>query len=161
EAQFNPAGLILLGLQFESVIQIEVSYAILRSQLDLRTVDVVFVAVHDGPNGLLTQRPPAGEDSITQHGCKRLPIAADQEWRDRALDGCYTAGRLRISWRDPIPDAPDVLPTFPANAIKKGELQIICLVTIPPIRDVHHVARFQPFVAIYPRCKWEFVLAPG
>src|SRR6185437_17167999 len=68
---------------------------------------------------------------------------------------------LGIPWRDAVPDAPDVLPAFPALAIEERELQVVGLVPVPAVRDVHHVARLEPSIAIDRRHKFELVLSPG
>ena len=66
----------------------------------------------------------------------------------------------RIPRRDSIPDAPDILPAFPTDAVEKGELQVVRLIAFPAIGDVHHVARFQPFVFVHHGHEGILILPP-
>ena len=51
-------------LEFDAVIQIEVAHARLVGHGHLPAVHVIFIAVDDGPQGLIAQRPAAGEHAI-------------------------------------------------------------------------------------------------
>ena len=96
-----------------------------------------------------------------KHRGKWFPILTHKKWRDPALKHGYAPGSFAVARCDPIPDTPDVLPTLPTDSVEKRELQVICLVTVPAVRDIHHMPGFEPFVAIDPGSEWEFILAPG
>ena len=143
------------------MIKIEIANTPNGWNLDLVSFDVVFVSVDDRPKSLPGQRPATGIHTITEHGRHRFPVFADQERRYPTLDSGNAPGGFRVARRDSIPDTPDVLPTFPANSVEESELQVVGLVTIPPVRDVHHVPRLKPFVLVNERGKWKLVLPPS
>src|SRR5579864_6467252 len=161
EAQNLMAGGVLRWPEFNAMVKIEVTRTRLWSQFDLRAIHVVFIAVHDGPERLLSQGPAAAVDAVSQHRRQWLPPAADQEWRQCAFDGCHSARSLGVARRDSVPDTPYVLPTLPANTIEEGKLQIVCLIALPTVRDVDHMPRFQPLVLVDHRHKRKLILAPG
>src|ERR1700690_431271 len=136
-------------------------HSLLNGQYHFRTRDVVLIPIDDGPSRFFSQRPTAGKHSKMKHGGKWLPIPTHEERRDPAFKGGYAPCSFAVSRCDPIPDTPDVLPTLPTDSVEKRELQVICLVTVPAIRDVDHMPGFEPFVAIDPGSEWEFILAPG
>src|ERR1700723_1836084 len=109
----------------------------------------------------LFRLPAAGIDSIPQRGRHWFPIFADQKRRDRPLESSDAPGGFAIARRDSVPDAPDVFPTLPSDSIEKRELQVVGLITIPTVRDVHHVPRFEPLILVHERSKRKFVLTPG
>src|SRR5581483_2081201 len=111
----------------------------------LSSVYVVFVAVHDGPDRLVAERPAAGKDAEKVHRIERLPLWADEERRNAALDGSHATGRLAVARCDSVPDTPDVFPALPTDSIKEAELQVVCFIAVPAVGDVDHVAGFQPF----------------
>ena len=78
-------------------------------------------------------RPSTGVDAVTQHRHQRLPILTDKKWRNRAFHRSDAARRFGIPRRDSVPDTPDILPAFPADAVEEGELQVVCLVALPAI----------------------------
>ena len=62
-----------IRLQFDAMVEIEVSHAGFRWHRHLPSIDVVFVAVHDGPDRLVCERPAAGEDAVDVHRVQRFP----------------------------------------------------------------------------------------
>ena len=84
----------------------------------------------------------------------------DEEGRDSAFDGCDTPSGFAVARHDAIPDAPDIFPALPANPVEKRELKIIRLLPLPAVGDVHHMPGLEPFVAVDPGNKREFVLPP-
>ena len=95
------------------------------------------------------------------HGIERLPLGADEERRNAALDGGDAARGFGVAGIDAVPDAPDVLPALPAHAVEEGELQVAGLVRVPAVADVDHVAGLKPLVAVDHGDEGKAVLAPG
>src|SRR5713226_2765940 len=133
----------------------------LNRQLHFRARDVVLVSIDYRPNRFFSHRPTARKYSKMNHRGKWFPILTYQKRSNSALNRRCAPGSFAVTRRDAVPDAPDIFPTLPADSVEKSELQVICLVAVPAIRDVHHVSGFKPFVAIHSRSKREFVLAPG
>src|SRR5215813_2342041 len=121
------------------MIEVEVVHAFCCGNRHFTSRDVIFVTVDDGPYCLLAHWPTAGEYTVQMRWIKRLPACAHEKWCDSALDGSHAACRLAIARRNPIPNTPDVLPTFPADTVKERKLQVICFVACPSMRDVYHV----------------------
>src|SRR5579872_6905669 len=105
----------------------------------LPALHVVFVAVHNGPGGLIAERPPGRKDAVHVHGIKRFPVRAEEEWSDSSLDRGHSTGSFGVTRRDAIPDAPDVLPALPSLAVKERELKIVGLGAVPPVAHMDHV----------------------
>src|ERR1700723_599565 len=122
---------ILLRRKLDTVIDVEVPRPLLEGNSHLPPRHVVLVAIDDSPDILIAERPAAGVDSIHVRRIKRFPALTHQEWSDAALHCRRAARRFGIAWRDPVPDAPHILPTLPAFAVKEGILKIVCLVSIP------------------------------
>ena len=161
ERQLRSPSLVFHRSKFDAVIEIEVARTILGRQFDLRTIYVVLIAVHNCPDGLLVQWPTASVDTVTQHWGKWLPIGAYEKWGNGTFDCSHASRGFSISRSDPIPDAPDVLPAFPAHSVEECKLQVVGLVAFPAIRDIYHVPRFQPFVFVDHRYKRKLILPPG
>ena len=104
-------------------------------------------AVDDGPQRAIGKRPLGGEDAVLKRGSVGLPLGADQEIGEAALDLGDAADGLGVARRDAVPDAPDVLPGFVADAVEERELQIVGLVLVPAVADVDHVAGLEPLAA--------------
>src|SRR5580700_4837593 len=120
-------------------------HALLEGKFHFRTGEVVFVAVDDRPERFVSERPAAGKYSKAKHGKEWLPILAHQKRGDSSFDRRNSPRRFAVARRDSVPER---------------ELQVIGLVAVPAIRDVHHVARLEPLIAIDARREREFVLAP-
>ncbi len=151
-----------LGLQLNAVVDIEVAHAGLVGDGHLAPVYVVLVAVDDGPEGLVGERPAAGEDAVHVSRIEGLPVRADEEGREGALDGCHAAGGFAVARGDAVPNAPDVFPALPAFAVEEGVLQIVGLVAVPAVADIDHVARLKPAEAVDLGHEVELeVVAPG
>ena len=73
-----------------------------------------------------------------------LPLLADEERRGGALDGGDATEGLGVAWGELVPDAPDVLPGFEADAVEEGELEVVKMAVRPAVGDVDHVAGFDP-----------------
>lgn len=71
----------------------------------LPLMDVVLVAVDDGPESLLCEGPAAGEDPVPFPPIAGLPSGADQKGSDAALDRGNATGGLLVARRDSVPDA--------------------------------------------------------
>src|SRR5579863_7407227 len=130
------------------MIEVEVTHAGRRLNVDLPAGDVIRSAVHDGPDGLIAEGPAARVYAKVVHGIVRLPVRGDEELRNTTLDGGYTASSFGIARVDAIPYAPDVLPALPSHAVEESELQIVSMVGSPTVADVHHVAGLKPLVTI-------------
>src|ERR1700761_7956447 len=75
-------------MKLDAVIQIEIMHAFDERQFHLWTVDVVFVAIDDRPNGLIAERPAArknpkcstgangSQPSLTRNGASARSIVA-------------------------------------------------------------------------------------
>src|SRR5580700_12127198 len=135
-------------------------HSLLEGKFHFRAGDVVFVAVDDRPERFFSERPTAGKYSKAKHGKKWFPIFAHQKRGNSSLNRRDSPRCFTVARRDSVPDAPDVFPALPADSVEERELQVIGLVAVPAIRDVHHVARLEPLVAIDARREREFVLAP-
>ena len=144
------------------MIQIEIAKTVLRRNGHLAALYVVLISVDNGPDSFLPRGPTAGVNTIAMHRVKGLPSLARKEARDASLDGCHAASCLAVSWRDAVPNSPNVFPDLPAFAIEERVLQVVRFVSIPAIRDVHHVARFEPAKSIHTWDESELrgVLAP-
>src|SRR5882762_9510280 len=149
------------GSEFYSVVQIKVMHPLLNGQYHFRARDVVLIPIDYGPNRFFSDRPTARKHSKMKHRGKGFPLLTYKERRDAAFNRGYAPCSFAVPRCDPVPDTPDVLPTLPTDSVEKRELQVICLVTIPAIRDVHHMPGFEPFVTIDPGSEGEFILAPG
>ena len=163
EAEHTAARRIALHFQFAAVVKIEVARPGIVRDLHLLSVNVVFIAVDDGPHRLVRERPAAGVNAVVVSGIERLPIGSDQEGRYSAFDSRYAASRFRIAGRDSVPDSPNIFPTLPANSVEEGKLQIAGFVAIPAIGDVDHVAGLEPLVFVHEWSERELILilAPG
>ncbi len=150
-----------IRLELNTVIQVEVTRAIERRNRELCAVGVVFVAIDNCPNCGFVARPSTGENAKLDSGIKRLPLRAREKGRDSSFDCRHAPRGFAIARRDPIPDSPDILPAFPSHSIKEGELQIIGLIPIPAVGDIHHVPRLQPFETVHGGHKLKLVLSPG
>src|SRR5215467_3965225 len=106
------------------MIKIEVASPVLMPDVDLRSGDFVFISIDNRPDRGVPARPPAGENAVSSHRAVRLPIDATEKRCDAALHGCHPADSFRVARREAIPYSPDVLPTFPAFAVKERILQI-------------------------------------
>jgi len=143
------------------MVQIKVMDSFPNRQFHFRAGDVVFISINNCPNRFFTYRPTAGKYPKMKHRGKWFPVLTDEQRSNAAFDCRYATSSFAIPRRDSIPDAPYILPTLPANAVEKCELQVVGLVAVPTIRDIDHVPGFEPFVAIHSGSKLEFVLAPG
>src|SRR6185436_7087900 len=76
--------------EFHAVVEIEIMHSPGSWKFDLRANHAVFISIDDRPNYLVSQWPTARGDTEVQHGKEGLPICADQEWRDSALDGRHS-----------------------------------------------------------------------
>src|SRR5208337_1922513 len=121
----------------------------------------IFIAIYNGPQHLVAERPTAGEDSIQVHRVERFPTLTDEERRHDTLDGCDPSRCLAIARSHAVPDTPYVFPTLPTLAIEECKLQIVCLVAIPAVLDVDLMARFEPAISVDRGNELEFVRAPG
>ena len=148
------------GHQFDAVIKIEVARGFVIRDAHLPPIGVVFIAIHDGPERLVFQRPPAGENAVHVHGIKRLPILAGEEGRHGALHSGYAARCLAIPRSHSVPDAPDVLPAFPPFSVEECELQVVGLIAHPAALNVDLVARLKPAIFIDSGNKLKLILAP-
>src|SRR5260370_12780154 len=143
------------------MIKVEVLHSWPYGEFHLWRRQVVFVTVHDRPEGLAVPRPAAREDAPAFHRRKRLPVFTHQQWSHRSFYCCNPARGLRVARRDSVPDTPNILPTLPADSVEKGKLEIVRFVPLPAIGNVHHVTRLKPFVAVHHWRKWISILAPG
>ncbi len=132
---------LMFGRQLDTVVEVVIAHSRGVRNRNLPAGDIVFIAIDDGPYGLLPLRPLAGKDSVALSGIKRAPLPAREKWSDGTFDGCHPPGRFGVARSDPIPDTPDILPTLPAFAIEEGKLQVVGFVTVPAIGDVHLVPR--------------------
>src|ERR1700679_1159406 len=126
ERQYVPAFFVI-GFELDSVIEIEVANARLGRHGDLPPSDVIFVAIHNSPDGLVAHRPAAREDAIEDHGIERLPSWTHEKRRNTTLDSCHAARCFAVARCDAIPNAPDILPTLPAHSVEECKLQIVGL----------------------------------
>src|SRR5215472_13770932 len=125
EAQHAAPVRIVLHFQLPAMVKIEVAHAGFRSDFYLCSVHVVFVAVNDGPNGLVVKRPAAGKHTIWQHGRHGLPAATHQKRSNRTLNSRHAARGLGVPGVNPVPDTPDVFPALPADSVEKSKLKVI------------------------------------
>src|ERR1700739_4474606 len=130
------------------MIGVKVAHDGRRLNVDLPPGDVIRSAVHDGPDGLIAEGPAARVYAKVVHGVERLPVGTDEKRRDTTLNGRDATRGFCIAGVDSVPDAPDILPAFPTDAVEEGELQVVSFVGGPAIADVDHMARFKPFVAV-------------
>src|ERR1700722_14088071 len=138
---------------FHAVIEIEVTCALLEGNPQLVAFKAIFVPIDDGPDSLTFEWPAAREDAKIHGRVEGLPVGTHQKRGDASLKRCHSTGRFAVPRCDAIPDPPDVFPAFPADAVKERDLQIVRVVAIQSIRDMDHVARFQPFQAVDRRYK--------
>ena len=108
-----PIGLEL-RLQLHAVIEVEVAHAGAEGHIHLPAVHVIAVAIDDGPDRIVAERPAAGEDAVVTHGIERLPIRADQERRDGALDGGDAARGFGVARVDADSRCPRCSPSSPS-----------------------------------------------
>src|ERR1700733_13333034 len=92
-----------LGLEFGSMVEIEVPHTRCVRHIHLTAIDVVLGSIHNRPDCLPIARPPARVNAVGMHWVERFPILADQETRNPALDGPHAPRRLSIPWRNAVP----------------------------------------------------------
>src|SRR5260370_6092755 len=148
KAQNGFSGGVFLHLQLGAAVEIEVAHPRRGGNLHLRSVHVIFVAIHDSPNGAAVEWPAAGEDSVAQHWIHRFPIAADEGFGCGALEGGDGAPRFPIAGRGSIPDAPNIFPALPTNPIEKRKLQIVGLAAVPAVGNVDNMAQLVHLLAV-------------
>src|SRR5438552_11725953 len=111
-----------VGGEFYTVINVEIAGSVDGWNGYLGGMNVVFVAVDNGPQCGFVQRPPAGKNAIRNCRIKWFPLRAGEKACEFPLDRGHSSGGLRISRRESVPNPPDILPAFPSNAVKESEL---------------------------------------
>src|SRR5690242_7204291 len=139
-----------LRRELNAVIEIEI--VPICGHPHLRPGNVAVIPVDYGPDRLIRKRPVACKHAILKHRRVRLPSITHEEGRDRSLYGRNAPGCLTVAWRNAVPEAPDVFPTLPTDTVEESKLQVIRLVFVPAIGDLHHVTRLEPFPAVNRGC---------
>src|ERR1700678_797654 len=152
---------LFLRCELNTVIEVKVTNTVLRGNRDFSSVHVILVTVHDGPDGLTAQRPAASENAEATGRVIGLPAWAGKKGCYAALYRGHSSRRFSVPLRYAVPDAPNILPAFPAHSVEKGKLKVIGFVAGPAMRDIDHVPGLQPLVFIDLAGKTEFILAPG
>src|SRR5580704_2371403 len=130
--------------EFNSAPEVEVAHVRLDSKAQLAATDVVLIAVHYRPERTAALRPAAGVYASLLRLRIGLPLRTYEEGSHRALNRSDSSHRLRVAWSNLVPDSPDIFPSFVANAVEEGELQVVDLAVVPAVADVHHMPGLHP-----------------
>ena len=112
----------------------------------MRAGNVVFRPVDERPQRPAHARELAGEHALLQRVEMRLPSVTGEQPGAAPLDCGNATHCLRVARRQPVPNAPDILPALEACAVEERVLEIIGMVDRPTVADMNHVARFKPFI---------------
>src|SRR5262249_41121973 len=112
----------------------------------LPTIDLVLIAIDDGPECVLPRWKAAREDSFLQAGRMWLPVRAGQERSHRALNMGQAQNGFGIARRIAVPEAPEVFERYISLAVKECVLQAVGFIACETVRHIHHVTRLHPLI---------------